>query len=408
MRRARAPREIEAPRGAVTGRPHKRAPHGVSRGFAFDHASSKEASRAAMARHHLDVNTSVRHDALELDGCDPVLLSHLAANDRDTIVDENGISGERVSIATTRPPPPDFDGRVSVTRLRSFADVDGPAEARLPLDSGEEVTRPLPRATAVPWSTRTALRIAGRVTLRPPPPRHVPTAPPGDLVPGPSSSAPARRRKVGERDAIDWSSHGNARGVLRSGRPVAAQEGRLAWVAAIVGALLLVGGQSAIARAVRGPWTEGATAGDGARSRSDAVSMGALPRREPDAMHRPPMPAPLDATVAVAPGAASPPSATAPTSPAAPGRFDARAARRSLGEAATRAAACSDPVGGSATAAVTFVPDGRAATARVGGRYVGTTIARCIEEEMKGARVAPFAGAPITLLHVVRLPGAAH
>jgi hypothetical protein len=110
-----------------------------------------------------------------------------------------------------------------------------------------------------------------------------------------------------------------------------------------------------------------------------------------------PQPAPKPAVKpSPSPAPAEEPAALAPFNPAA--------ARSALERAAAAASTCrkADDPSGVASVTVTFVPSGRATSARISGPpFAGTTTGGCIAAKMRTAKVPPFSGDRMTVKKVV-------
>jgi hypothetical protein len=121
---------------------------------------------------------------------------------------------------------------------------------------------------------------------------------------------------------------------------------------------------------------------------------------------------PDTAAVAAANPVLAPPRFAASASPGAPratsaeiGAFDAALAEVAIKAAFGRARSCraaGDPKG-VATVTLTYAPSGRVTTALVSGAFAGTSVGSCIAAALRSARVAPFAGAHVTVKRSVTL-----
>jgi hypothetical protein len=107
---------------------------------------------------------------------------------------------------------------------------------------------------------------------------------------------------------------------------------------------------------------------------------------------------------AIAPRMVIPPLAAAP--PVAGTDLSRPAAAVAISVAGRRAASCTadDDARSTMPVSVTFAPSGRVTTATVdGGPFVGTAVGGCIARALRGATVAPFDGAPVTVHSSVRI-----
>lgn len=106
----------------------------------------------------------------------------------------------------------------------------------------------------------------------------------------------------------------------------------------------------------------------------------------------------------IAPRMVIPPLAAAP--PVAATDINRPAVAVAISVAGRRAASCmvDDDARSTMPVSVTFAPSGRVTTATVdGGPFVGTSVGGCIARALRGATVAPFDGAPVTVHSSVRI-----